>query len=952
MRASASPDTVLKTEHVDRQILRTLRERFFKINEGRLIRTSLGLNDNQKSFFHSLALILSVNHPLLPGYVSGDTPAGISGYIPNKLQIQAAKRLFRTYDYKKSKQKVADIHSVFLMGSTGTVAHAGGSDMDIWVCHRPELDSHALNLLTKKLNQISAWAKKEVALDVCFFPMNAQAFKQGIHKSAVNDEDSGSAQHFLLLDEFYRSGLLLEGRYPMWWLISAEIEHEYDRYVDFIVSRKFVAEDETIDFGGIPSIPAGEFVGAGIWQLYKAIDSPYKSVVKILLTEAYAAEYPNVVSVSLMYKTMVHAGNTELNALDPYMLVFKKIESYLVSINKLERLELARQCFYLKTKIDVSKVKANETNWRRLFMQDVVKSWGWSDHFIQDLDSHRTWDISDVYARKTLLVRELNSSYRFLLTFAKRYRTEFTINTSDITILGRKLVAAFEKKRGKIDKANPKIAPDISEDALTFTIETDAFQANPIWSLYLGSQNQAISELTKPIKRSRSLIELLAWSYFNKIYINGTRLHLHSPIVSVAATTAAYDLLEKHFPEKHGSPALNSFHSPPVLKKILVMVEFANPREYDGRFERGFNHDDPLNQLTEPASAVNVIDCISTNTWQETVCSHYDGVECIVQCLSQLLIDMPPADSFFQVIVEVGAKYHNDILRARIDRLLGEFFVCFHKHTFAAQARFVFQVGNQLYGIQPRSDQVFTQKFRNSKALLQWLGEPQASFSPVIFESHTLPGSALVIAARNNTPDTIQVYYEIHGNQVEVHVFDEKGSLFTYTTDFSSDQHFIAQTYRFLRAVKERQSLSKMELSEVDLHHDEVEFFELYTDFRQHRLIAAKQRIFHHTEQETFTEVIAILDQTSAHKTTYRIFCDEKEFSQLEFGTQLYTAVAQHMQQLRGPLNSRYPIYLTDIDLSGLLIANRASSDIQISQYLQYKHEIELNINMALKQLD
>ena len=32
--------------------------------------------------------------------------------------------------------------------------------------------------------------------------------------------------------------------------------------------------------------PAEEYFGAGLWQLYKAISSPYKSLIKTILIEA------------------------------------------------------------------------------------------------------------------------------------------------------------------------------------------------------------------------------------------------------------------------------------------------------------------------------------------------------------------------------------------------------------------------------------------------------------------------------------------------------------------------------------------------------------------------------------------------------------------------------------------------------------------------------------------
>lgn len=941
----------IKLEFIDRKTLRVMRERFTKINEGRLFRTSQGLNDNQRSFFQSLALMLHINHPLLPGYVSKDTPAAISGYMPRKVHVQSLKKLFKTFEYKHPYYETAEIQSIFLMGSTGSVAHSGGSDMDIWVCHKPGITPERMAMLVKKLDQISAWAKKEVALDVCFFPMNAELFKLGGHESAVGDEDCGSAQHYLLLDEFYRSGLLLEGQYPMWWLISPEIEEHYDDYVAFILDRKFINEDEAIDFGRIPTIPAGEFIGAGIWQLYKAIDSPYKSVVKIMLTEAYAAEYPHVDPVSMIFKRMVHAGIHDLDALDPYMLVFQKIQHYLISSNASSRLDLARQCFYLKTKVDASKIKKNETNWRRQLMHNVTQEWGWDPELLLELDNRLEWNIQEVNTKKKLLVREMNASYRFLLAFAKKFKTEVKINTADITILGRKLHAAFERKRGKIDKANPKIAPDITEDNITFILEEDQDPALNVWNIYAGTLNQIIPGVTPPIKRSRSLIELLVWSYFNEIYFSGSHLHIQSPNVSVQKTTEAYEVIEKHFPEKHKSAKLEAFNTPGIVNKFLIMAEFANPVIYDAKFERGFNYSDPFNQDTFPASAINLIDMVTSNTWNETICYNYSGTESIVQCLVQILMDLPPSDAQFDITVETGSHLHRDIIKPRIERLLGEFFICYHQDKNTNHARFIIEIGNQIYGIQPRQDNVFTKKFRNIETLNRWLGEPQPVFSPVVFETYTQPNSAVNLASKYNTADTIQVHYEIFGNKAEVIIFDEMGSLYTYTTSFSSDQHFIAHTYRFLRAIKERQVLSKMELMDTDLSKDEIEFYEIFTDFRKRSLVASKQNIFHHIEQEVFTEIIAILDQSSDGETSYRIYCDELEFSDLEFGSGLYSAVAQYVKSLRSPNSANYPIYLTDLDMSGLHIANSASTSLQISQYIQYKQDIEFKLNEALNSL-
>src|SRR5690606_28453124 len=132
------------------------------------------------------------------------------------------------------------------------------------------------------------WAAHQLHFEVHFFLMKAETFSTQ-RQAGLSSEASGSAQHYLLLDEFYRTALWVAGKVPLWWFIPATQEQEYDNYREKLLIRRFIKSDDVIDFGGLPNIPANEFIGAGVWQLYKAIESPYKSVLKLLLLEVYAS---------------------------------------------------------------------------------------------------------------------------------------------------------------------------------------------------------------------------------------------------------------------------------------------------------------------------------------------------------------------------------------------------------------------------------------------------------------------------------------------------------------------------------------------------------------------------------------------------------------------------------------------------------------------------------------
>ncbi|KEZ74629.1 hypothetical protein C5I_0105770, partial [Pseudomonas syringae pv. syringae FF5] len=87
-------------EGIDRKVLSQLRNRFLSLNDGRYARALEGMSTRQQSVLTLLPLFFHVNHPLLPGYVSGSTPAGVSHYEPDTLTLAEAQRLTRSFSYK------------------------------------------------------------------------------------------------------------------------------------------------------------------------------------------------------------------------------------------------------------------------------------------------------------------------------------------------------------------------------------------------------------------------------------------------------------------------------------------------------------------------------------------------------------------------------------------------------------------------------------------------------------------------------------------------------------------------------------------------------------------------------------------------------------------------------------------------------------------------------------
>ena len=76
------------------------------------------------------------------------------------------------------------------------------------------------------------------------------------------------------------------------------------------------------------------------------------------------------------------------------------------------------------------------------------------------------------------------------------------------------------------------------------------------------------------------------------------------------------------------------------------------------------------------------------------------------------------------------------------------------------------------------------------------------------------------------------------------------------------------------------------------------------------------------------------------------LYCNQREYSELEYGDQLFAVVAREIVGQRRELQP-YRCYITDLDLSGLLGDSPGSSNL----YLRYKADLERALNKALEQV-
>ncbi|WDY57857.1 class I adenylate cyclase [Pseudomonas sp. PSKL.D1] len=933
-------------EGIDRKVLAKLRARFLHLNQGRLQRAMDGLSTRQQQVLTLLPLLFHVNHPLLPGYVSGATPAGVSGFEPDAELVAEGQRLARSFTYKtRLGNPNRPIHGLFLMGSLGSLAQAEQSDMDLWVCHAPGLSEVQLDELRRKCQLLEAWADS-LGAEAHFFLIDPQAFAQGQRDSQLSSDDCGTTQHFLLLDEFYRTAIWLAGRTPLWWLVPVYEEQNYRAYTETLLSKRFIRSTDALDLGNMAHIPPDEFVGAGLWQLFKGIDSPYKSLLKLLLTEVYASEHPTVRCLSLDYKQAVFTSQPNLDELDPYVMVYRRIERYLLERGETARLELVRRSLYLKVNKKLSGLDRTRGNgWQRQLLQRLTDEWGWDERQLAMLDSRSQWKVRQVAVERRELVAELNHSYRFLSQFAQNQGASSRADQRDLNVLGRRLYAAFERRAGKIEVINPGIAPDLAEDTLTLVQSPNRKEPGQHhWGLYNGNLGVHEWEHFSPIKRCRELLELLTWAHRNGVIDTSTRLALH-PGTSDLTEFELFNLLgslQQSIPLPLETVSEVRLLQPSVADEILLLVNVGvDPLRHhrDLNILMTTERTDSLSYAGVRENLVLTLDQITLNSWNEVLVQRYDGDHALVRCLRDFLNNLGQRSHRPRVRVRCFCHNRAQAISQRVEEIFDTVQLLLDQ---GRNHRYLLQIAQHTHVLELLPGEVSLATVGEHGAVLDCLGEERGSYSPLHLDTNALQDHDLPLVLEQGRPDCIQVFYRLLDGWADLYVLDEYNALWQQRLPMQDESHLLLPLQRFLRSVVMRRDarlpLDYLRQLPLQIHYAQL----LPSGPGKARTVEPRPAPSEGIDQPYY-EVQAILEAGTGEGVHVTLYCAQQEFSELDHGDELYAVVAR---QILGQRRSagHYRCYITDLDLSDLLGDELGSTSL----YLRYKRELEQALNDGL----
>lgn len=923
--------------------IRKIRGRFLSLTRERLARLQGTLTDRQQAFLDLLPLLFHNNHPLMPGYVGQDTPCGVSHYVPDKRDLSKALRHTKSFPFARQTTRTPDIYAIYLMGSCGTIAYSSASDLDIWLCHSQELNDVQRANLNGKCDAIAHWASS-FDLEVHFYTMVAERPFENTQKQLSN-EDSGTTQHHLLLDEFYRTGLLIAGRYPIWWLVPPEFERDYNNYVQALKRCRFLKEHEYVDFGSVANVPTSEFSSSALWHLFKGVSSPHKSLLKVLLLESYAHEYPNVEMLSLRYKRSVYSGETSLTALDPYILLEKKVEGHLIHQQDKERLEFFRRCFYYKVSDPATRYMSNsQPDWKKAALTATTQAWGWDDWLLRVLDMRSTWKIDRVLAERQMLQHTFSQSYRALSKFAREHPDHMVVSDHDLRVVENKLAANFQDKASKVQIVNQGVNHDLSENELSIH-QLGVSDDEDVWLLYRGRVRYEEGEIREPVKRFSKLMDLIAWCHFNGLLVRQTRLLIETLVNSISSSEieAVHDYLRLYFPPTLIKSAdAEDFAAPERLFDSCIFVNLGvDPLATYTRQGMGLasSQTDALSYSGWHINLVAVVDYLLITTWREIFTFQFFGMDGLISCLCEHLKWVPRSSN----LVPRGPRSlcdkpsYGETVSRRVAELFADVTSWFIEAPSAPISRYVMRGGNKYYVLLTEKGVPQRDFHGTYKELLRYLGRPSSVFSRVTVDRYALNDTPLPFLYQDNKRGIVQVYLQLINQWVNVYILDENGSLFLYRTPNCSANDILSDYYTFLSSIGNRDVSTSCEPPSPKWRPP-IEFSQVHYALK----VGWTKRCLHLAElsADTTPFVIRATARFIDGQILFDFHVQEKTFSGSQYGRALYTELARDLVT-RASIANGQRVCLASLDISELYSTTESQVNVTTVHLLRYKQIIE-----------
>jgi len=744
----------------------------------------LTVENSQLAFL--LPLLISENHTQLPGYISEFEGGTIFQYQATKKAVTLAKQFFDV-DIKHKLPATQTLYTgLYTIGSLGSLGQSVKSDWDVWLCLNADIKSEQRLLIEKKCRAIEHWSN-QIGVELHVFLVTENQFKAGV-KSGFDKESSGSAQHWLLLDEFYRSAITLAGKPIRWHLSPSELTLD------------------AIDFGHPNSIPAQEYFGAMMWQLYKGIDSPEKSLLKALLLESYFNDFPHTTLLSVQWRQAMH--NDEFT--DHYYLLLQRISEHLQKLNDHKRLQLVRECFYLKCAPSLSHIKQGMSlNYKQQKLRLLTQQWQFSDEKIKHLDRQARWSPVDNQQHHQALVAALLESYQHMKKMAQYHDVDEALYPQELTILSRKLYSAYQESESKINRLTPTTSVKYTNNNLYLRRGID-HNKQRVWLLL--SQPPVFGK-DYIIHQDTHIIKLLSWAVINQLVSATTQIQLPSDNAKYNdKINDTLTHLTTHFTGQQQATK-NALVQSSQIEQVSIVINMLDDATINFKGQAQMMDWLISNIFSigrHKHSLVSSIDLVYRNSWNEHHAMAFNGDNAILALLSHLFTLIRSSNIEPDVHVFSVSKHHQALLRDHVQFLLDECFEIIKKSNKQGIQVKSLVVAGKLYGLFFHQENVEFKVISSAVELYKTLSKSALTQVP---SKQPTTSKLKRLVYEHASIGYVQFFLEQKKRGIKVYILDENNHLSSYWQDEQNEHELLREIYRFYTFTKEQKNKSQENLN-------------------------------------------------------------------------------------------------------------------------------------------
>jgi adenylate cyclase class 1 len=350
-------------------------------------------------------------------------------------------------------------------------------------------------------------------MPVYFFVCDVSAIRE-CRFGHVDSESCGSTQQDVLKEEFYRTGMVICGKTPLWWLCHNAPQPLNYAETLFAAQSDDYWQYDVVDFGDIQKIDKKEYFGAALWQFHKSLSRPLKSLIKIILLKSLL-DAPDKKLLCHQFRELVMVrGNstfypdfsafTMSSILDGYADKSRELTSFL------------SECYFIHCEINPHDQNQKLKN---MLVGDLLIKYPVEKKRQIDLRKAKLWEFRDQ-------IEFGNRIFKFLLQIYKEISADSPDAVSesdrkDLTILGRKISAYYIKKTFKV----PIIQNCMGNlNVINLTLQLD----HENWQVFSGN------DLTIQVVGSKSILYVLAFIVWNNFFTTcGIRMRPNSSNITL-----------------------------------------------------------------------------------------------------------------------------------------------------------------------------------------------------------------------------------------------------------------------------------------------------------------------------------------------------------------------------------------------------------------------------------